>query len=281
MTETENHMEQRIDQAKKGRKLEEITSLNLDNCKSTQISGLTEEFTSLKSLSLINAGLTTLKGFPSLPALVKLELSDNRLSGTLNLLSGCTKLQHLDLSGNKIKDLEALEPLKDLSELKNLDLFNCEVTNVEGYREKLFEMLPSLVYLDGFNKENEENEEEDEDDENEDEENGEEGEEDDEDEDDEEEVGLSYLQKSGLEEDSEGEDFEPTEGNEEDEEESEEDEEEEDDMEAELAEENGEEATEKSPAVARGRGVKRKRTAEETEAAAEKTADAAEKKEDA
>ena len=58
----------------------QITDLILDNCRSTNIVGLTDEFTALQTLSLINVGLTTLKGFPKLPNLAKLELSDNRYS---------------------------------------------------------------------------------------------------------------------------------------------------------------------------------------------------------
>ena len=85
--------------------------MNLDNCRATNIVGLSEEFVNLESLSLINVGLTSLKGFPKLPNLRKLELSDNRISGGLNLLSGSPKLTHLNLSGNKIKDIETLEPL--------------------------------------------------------------------------------------------------------------------------------------------------------------------------
>ena len=83
----------------------------MDNCRSTNIVGLTEEFSNLETLSLINVGLTSLKGFPKLPNLKKLELSDNRISGGLNLLNGSQKLTHLNLSGNKIKDIETLEPL--------------------------------------------------------------------------------------------------------------------------------------------------------------------------
>jgi len=49
----------------------QIVDLNLDNCRSTQISGLTDDFKALESLSLINVGLTTLKGFPNLPNLKK------------------------------------------------------------------------------------------------------------------------------------------------------------------------------------------------------------------
>ena len=36
-------------------------------------------------------------------------------------------LTHLNLSGNKLKDISTLEPLKKLECLKSLDLFNCEV----------------------------------------------------------------------------------------------------------------------------------------------------------
>ena len=34
--------------------------------------------------------------------------------------------------------------------LKELDLFNCAVTETDNYRDGVFEMLPSLKYLDGF-----------------------------------------------------------------------------------------------------------------------------------
>jgi len=219
-----------------------IVDLNLDNCRATQIEGLTDEFTNLESLSLINVGLITLKGFPSLPNLRKLELSDNRISGSLSLLYGCPKLQYLNLSGNKIKDIETLEPLKKFEELRNLDLFNCEVTNVDDYREKVFELLEQLAYLDGYDRDNKEAEddedddvedgeeidgeddddedeledEDDDDDDDEDDDDDDEGDEvvdvDEDDEDDDEDVegvGLDYLQKSGLEDESEGEDFEP------------------------------------------------------------------------
>jgi hypothetical protein len=49
----------------------QIIELNLDNCRSTSIVGLSDEFTNLESLSLINVGLTSLKGFPKLPNLKK------------------------------------------------------------------------------------------------------------------------------------------------------------------------------------------------------------------
>lgn len=127
----------------------QIKELNLDNCRSTNIVGLTDEYVNLKILSLNNAGLTTLKGFPNLPTLWKLELSDNRISNGLNFLNGCKKLAHLNLSGNKIKDLDALKPLQEFKNLRNLDLFNNDVTLIDDYRTKVFALRPSLKYLDG------------------------------------------------------------------------------------------------------------------------------------
>ena len=49
----------------------QIIELNLDNTRATQIEGLTDEYTALKTLSLIKIGLTSLKGFPKLPNLTK------------------------------------------------------------------------------------------------------------------------------------------------------------------------------------------------------------------
>lgn len=130
--------------------LSQVTELNLDNCRSTNIEGLTDEFANLTKLSLINVGLTSLKGFPKLPKLKKLELSDNRISNGLAYLSEASpSITNLNLSGNRLKDLDALKPLETFGHLEVLDLFNNEATSVDNYREKLFAMIPSLKYLDG------------------------------------------------------------------------------------------------------------------------------------
>ncbi|EZA61778.1 Acidic leucine-rich nuclear phosphoprotein 32 family member A [Ooceraea biroi] len=213
----------------------QIKELVLDNCRSTQIVGLTSEFSALESLSLINVGLTSLKGFPKLSSLKKLELSDNRISGGLNLLDSSPKLTHLNLSGNKIKDLDTLQPLKEFKNLKSLDLFNNEVTNMDNYREKVFNLVASLRYLDGFDADDcEIDESEGEDDEvngNEDgdgdanEEDSEEDEEDEEFLDDD--PGLDIVYKENLEDDSDEEDYMGEEEEEDDDEDNEDDEQEE------------------------------------------------------
>lgn len=146
-------MEKRIALEKRGLPDDKITELILDNCRSTNIEGLTDSFTALEVLSLINVGLVSLKNFPKLPALRKLELSDNRIQNALSHLTGSPKLTHLNLSGNRIKDFEELQPLKELENLEVLDLFNNEVTMTQNYRDKIFELIPSLKYLDGFDRE--------------------------------------------------------------------------------------------------------------------------------
>ncbi|XP_020800537.1 acidic leucine-rich nuclear phosphoprotein 32 family member A isoform X1 [Drosophila serrata] len=218
-------MEKRIELERRARKANQITELNLDNCRSTSIVGLTDEYTALESLSLINVGLTTLKGFPKLPNLKKLELSDNRISSGLNYLTTSPKLQYLNLSGNKIKDLDALKPLEEFKNLEVLDLFNNDATQVENYREKIFKMLPSLNFLDGFDCNDEEVQSDGDDD---DEVNGNDSEEegpgddvdddsDDSDEEDNVEVSLSEVYNDDLEEDNS--DWEEGEGAEDDEDE--------------------------------------------------------------
>lgn len=75
------------------------------------IAGLDESFVNLETLSMINVGLTSLKGFPKLRSLKRLELSDNRLSNGLENLGGCPCLENLNLCGNRIKDFDVLKPL--------------------------------------------------------------------------------------------------------------------------------------------------------------------------
>lgn len=45
---------------------------------------------------------------------------------------------------------------KKLENLKSLDLFNCEVTNLNDYRENVFKLLPQVTYLDGYDRDNKE-----------------------------------------------------------------------------------------------------------------------------
>lgn len=124
----------------------------------------------------------------------QLEVSDNIIAGGLDALAEkCPNLTYLNLSGNKIKELNSLKVLvssagrqawtlwsslpspdsppgadgpsvrclpavlqQNLKNLKSLDLYSCEVSTLEDYRESVFELLPQLTYLDGFDQEDNE-----------------------------------------------------------------------------------------------------------------------------
>lgn len=240
-------MKKRINLELRNRAPEEVTQLVLDNCHCVngEIEGLNDTFKKLEFLSMANVALSSLARLPTLNKLRKLELSDNIISGGLEVLAEkCPNLTHLNLSGNKIKDLSAVEALQNLKNLKSLDLFNCEITTLEDYRESIFELLQQITYLDGFDQEDneapdsgaEDDADGDEDDEEEDEagppegyeEEEEEEEDEDEDEDEagselgegEEEVGLSYLMKEEIQDEEDDDDY-VEEGEEEEEEEEE------------------------------------------------------------
>ncbi|XP_064388521.1 acidic leucine-rich nuclear phosphoprotein 32 family member A-like isoform X2 [Halichondria panicea] len=190
-------MEDAIASQQKDRKPGEIEELYLDNVQSPQISGLSDEYTRLQKLSVVNCGLSSLEGLPKLPSLEKLLLSDNRLSGGLDNLARCNGLKKLVLAGNKISNLEELKPLSKLSGLLSLDLYNCPVTSIENYRDQIFELLISLNSLDGLDRSGEEVEDSEGDDEEE--ESEAEGSESDE-----EGPGLDYLLNNELNSDSSG-----------------------------------------------------------------------------
>jgi hypothetical protein len=54
----------------------------------------------------------------------------------------------IKFAANNVKELSEVEVLKGLQELRNLDLAGNPVAELEGYREKMFEMFPELVVLD-------------------------------------------------------------------------------------------------------------------------------------
>ncbi|CAH8624357.1 unnamed protein product [Heterobilharzia americana] len=155
---------QRVELERGKREPGEITELNLDNSKSVDVEGLTDEYSSLEVLSMTNVGLQSLAGLPCLTSLksvspsdftntaLKLELSSNLISGGLDALLKCPNIEQLNLSSNKIESVEALLPLAKLSELRSLDLGNCPVTATDNYRKKTFAIIPSLKYLDGLDE---------------------------------------------------------------------------------------------------------------------------------
>ncbi|XP_012414923.1 acidic leucine-rich nuclear phosphoprotein 32 family member E isoform X3 [Trichechus manatus latirostris] len=109
-------MKKRINLELRNKAPEEVTELVLDNCRCVngEIEGLNDTFKELESLSMADVELSSLARLPSLNKLRKLELSNNSISGGLEVLAEkCPNLTYLNLSGNKIKDLSTVEALME------------------------------------------------------------------------------------------------------------------------------------------------------------------------
>ncbi|XP_077362757.1 acidic leucine-rich nuclear phosphoprotein 32 family member D-like isoform X2 [Festucalex cinctus] len=148
-------MKKRITLELRNRDPAEVAEMVVDNSRSVsgEVEGLSDKFVELEVLSMVNVGLNSLAKLPSLPKLRKLELSENNLSDSFETLSEkCPNLIYLNLSSNMIKELSDVEALQDLKSLQSLDLLNCEITSMKEYRACVFELLPQVTYLDGFDR---------------------------------------------------------------------------------------------------------------------------------
>ncbi|XP_049736292.1 acidic leucine-rich nuclear phosphoprotein 32 family member E isoform X3 [Elephas maximus indicus] len=114
-------MKKRINLELRNKAPEEVTELVLDNCRCVngEIEGLNDTFKELESLSMADVELSSLARLPSLNKLRKLELSNNSISGGLEVLAEkCPNLTYLNLSGNKIKDLSTVEALMEMKMMR-------------------------------------------------------------------------------------------------------------------------------------------------------------------
>jgi len=138
----------------------EVEELVLDNWNGEQLSlehkQLLERYNNLDFLSLSGCGLRSLKNFPELPNLIKLDLTHNDLSGELQSISHLPELMQVCLNSNRIATLQELEPLKPLENLISLDLDQNPVCELPEFRKKVFKILPQLKLLDDLNSEGEE-----------------------------------------------------------------------------------------------------------------------------
>lgn len=165
-------MEREIEAKIRDHDPDQIEELILDNWRGSEISPndklLMERCKNLCSLSFNGCGLKSLTNFPNLPNLIKLELSDNHIKSGFEPLSNLNELMQISLAGNQISTIEDLRPIANLPNLLSLDLYGCPVTEIDGYRDRVFEMITSLQILDGYDADGEEvdiNSEDDEEDE--------------------------------------------------------------------------------------------------------------------
>ena len=81
---------------------------------------------------------------PILPNLDRLTLSDNNLMGEdFHIINvSYKKLKVLDLSNNAVRNLDFVALLAKVKTLKTLDLSANPITDINKYRENLFEKVP-------------------------------------------------------------------------------------------------------------------------------------------
>lgn len=138
----------------------EIEELILDGwlCSELTLSdkSLLEEFTELEFLSMNNCGLTSLRNFPALPQLLKLDLNGNKIVAGLGQLEILQNLMQLGLADNGIKDVGEVDALERMPALLILDTTNCPVSAEAGYREHVFSKLDNLNVLNGADEDGKE-----------------------------------------------------------------------------------------------------------------------------
>ncbi|CAD8081919.1 unnamed protein product [Paramecium sonneborni] len=124
----------------------------------SQSANLIQTHQNLISLSLVECQLKNLDGFPKLTNLENLILEANQLDGSAitYISKNFKKLACLSLADNKISKFEEIEPLKQLKQLQQLDLADNPITQLPGYFNKIFEIVPSLQVLDNKDKEGQE-----------------------------------------------------------------------------------------------------------------------------
>ena len=114
-----------------------------------------ERFNQAKCLNLSYCHLRSLKNLPMIQGLESLDISDNSLTGEdLHFINTTyKKLKVLNLTNNAIRNLDYVALLSKVASLKTLDLSANPITDINNYRQNLFEKLPNLEALDGYNLE--------------------------------------------------------------------------------------------------------------------------------
>lgn len=149
-------MEGIISSQTEGTDFEEVEELNLESWRAKTISPqekkLLERYVNLDYLSMSGCGLESLKNFPVLSKLIKLDLNENSIKTGLENLNGLKDLMQLSFTKNKLDSIESFRPLSTLTSLVYLDIDGCPVTQIEDYRNKLFAIISNLQVIDTIDR---------------------------------------------------------------------------------------------------------------------------------
>ena len=109
-----------------------------------------ELYRNLIHLSLNNIGLENLSNFPEIKSLMILSLNNNKLTGDdFSIIPNTYPLLYkLKISNNNIQSIDKLSYFSK-TKLKKIEIKDNPFTkNIENYRQKVYELIPSLVIVD-------------------------------------------------------------------------------------------------------------------------------------
>ena len=105
------------------------------------------EITEIKKLNLYAEDLLDISLISKMPKIEVLSLSSNQIS-SLSPLTNCLNVREIYLRNNNIDSFKELSHLKNLMNLKVLWLEGNPICNDIYYREKVFNILPQVIFLD-------------------------------------------------------------------------------------------------------------------------------------
>lgn len=109
----------------------------------------TKSLADVKNLNLWGSDIENIDILAQCPSLEKVSLSVNKIS-TLAPFQNLSHLQELYLRNNSISNIEDINFLKGCKNLKVLWLAENPISDIEGYRNKVIDMLPQLTKLDNI-----------------------------------------------------------------------------------------------------------------------------------
>ncbi|OZJ03454.1 hypothetical protein BZG36_02734 [Bifiguratus adelaidae] len=105
--------------------------------------------TNLAKLSAAHNAIRLIPDLSSNSSLKELRLNDNKILTVPESVRACSALEILDLGNNLIQGWKDVAALGSLLHLINLNLKGNPICQLEGYRDKILALIPSLRILDG------------------------------------------------------------------------------------------------------------------------------------
>ena len=105
------------------------------------------DITEIRKLNLYAEDLLDISLISKMPNIEVLSLSSNQIS-SLSPLTNCLNVREIYLRNNNIDSFKELDHLKHLLNLKVLWLEGNPICNDIYYREKVFNILPQVIFLD-------------------------------------------------------------------------------------------------------------------------------------